>query len=109
MIQATLRETLHFEGIGLHTGARSAVEVRPAKVDEGISFVLGATRVPATVDFVVDTSRATVLGRNGATVSTTEHLLSALDGLGAAIRSVTTAAEMEAIAVAIDDVGRWWR
>jgi UDP-3-O-[3-hydroxymyristoyl] N-acetylglucosamine deacetylase len=82
MIQATLRETLHFEGIGLHTGARSAVEVRPAKADEGISFVLGATRVPATVDFVVDTSRATVLGRGGATVSTTEHLLSALFAMG---------------------------
>jgi UDP-3-O-[3-hydroxymyristoyl] N-acetylglucosamine deacetylase len=80
--QATLRDTLHFEGIGLHSGAQAAVEVRPARVDDGISFVLGRTRVPATVDFVVDTSRATVLGREGATVSTTEHLLSALFAMG---------------------------
>jgi UDP-3-O-[3-hydroxymyristoyl] N-acetylglucosamine deacetylase len=80
--QATLRKTLHFEGIGLHTGAPAAVDVRPAPAGDGISFVLGATRVPASVDFVVDTARATVLGRDGATVSTTEHLLSALLAMG---------------------------
>lgn len=82
MMQATLRETLRFEGIGLHTGAAAAVEVRPAGPDEGIAFVLGSTRVPATADYVVDTSRATVLGLEGATVSTTEHLLSALFAMG---------------------------
>jgi UDP-3-O-[3-hydroxymyristoyl] N-acetylglucosamine deacetylase len=82
MTQATLRDTLHFEGIGLHTGAQAAVEVRPASANDGLSFVLGNTRVPATVDYVVDTSRATVLGRDGASVSTTEHLLSALFAAG---------------------------
>jgi UDP-3-O-[3-hydroxymyristoyl] N-acetylglucosamine deacetylase len=82
MMQATLRETLRFDGIGLHTGARAAVEVRPAAPGEGIVFVLGRTRFPATVDYVVDTSRATVLGSGGATVSTTEHLLSALFAMG---------------------------
>jgi UDP-3-O-[3-hydroxymyristoyl] N-acetylglucosamine deacetylase len=80
--QATLREPLRFEGIGLHTGAHAAVEVRPAAPDAGISFVLGATRVPAEERYVVDTSRATVLGRDGVTVSTTEHLLSALFAMG---------------------------
>lgn len=82
MMQATLREPLRFEGIGLHSGARASVEVRPADVDDGISFLLGATRVPASVEYVVDTSRATVLGLNGSTVSTTEHLLSALFAMG---------------------------
>jgi UDP-3-O-[3-hydroxymyristoyl] N-acetylglucosamine deacetylase len=82
MRQATLRDRLCFEGIGLHTGAHCRVEVRPAQIDEGLSFVLGSTRVPATVEYVVDTSRATVLGRNGLTVSTTEHLLSALFAMG---------------------------
>jgi UDP-3-O-[3-hydroxymyristoyl] N-acetylglucosamine deacetylase len=80
--QATLCEPLRFEGIGLHTGARGSVEVRPASADAGISFVLGATRVPAEGRYVVDTSRATVLGRDGVTVSTTEHLLSALFAMG---------------------------
>lgn len=82
MMQATLRETLRFEGIGLHTGARAAVEVRPARAGDGIVFAVGAARFPATVDYVVDTSRATVLGHDGATVSTTEHLLSALFAMG---------------------------
>ena len=82
MTQATLRDTLHFEGIGLHTGEQAAVEVRPAPPGDGISFVLGNTRVPALAENVVDTSRATVLGRDGASVSTTEHLLSALFGMG---------------------------
>jgi UDP-3-O-[3-hydroxymyristoyl] N-acetylglucosamine deacetylase len=80
--QATLRAPLHFEGIGLHTGARAAVEVRPAAPDAGIWFVLGATRIPAEAQYVVDTSRATVLGNGGVTVSTTEHLLSALFAMG---------------------------
>ena len=82
MRQATLREALRFEGIGLHTGAAASVEVRPASADAGIAFQLGAVRIPADARYVVDTSRATVLGSNGATVSTTEHLLSALFAMG---------------------------
>jgi UDP-3-O-[3-hydroxymyristoyl] N-acetylglucosamine deacetylase len=81
-MQATLREAIHFEGIGLHTGVQAAVDVRPAVADDGITFVLGRTRVPATVEHVIDTSRATVLGAAGASVSTTEHLLSALFAMG---------------------------
>ncbi len=82
MTQATLRNPLRFEGIGLHTGVSAAVEIRPADADDGINFVLGATRVPALAENIVDTSRATVLGRDGASVSTTEHLLSALFAMG---------------------------
>src|SRR5580658_8922134 len=84
MMQTTLRESLRFEGVGLHTGVQCRVEVRPAPPDAGLSFLLGSTRVPATAEYVVDTSRATVLGCNGVTVSTTEHLLSALFAMGVA-------------------------
>jgi UDP-3-O-[3-hydroxymyristoyl] N-acetylglucosamine deacetylase len=80
--QATLCKPLHFEGIGLHTGVPAAVEIRPAPANDGIVFVLGNTRVPALTENIVDTSRATVLGRNGSSVSTTEHLLSALFAMG---------------------------
>jgi UDP-3-O-[3-hydroxymyristoyl] N-acetylglucosamine deacetylase len=82
MMQATLSAPFRFEGVGLHTGASASVEVHPAPLDSGITFVLGAVRFPATAEYVVDTSRATVLGRGGATVSTTEHLLSALFAMG---------------------------
>jgi UDP-3-O-[3-hydroxymyristoyl] N-acetylglucosamine deacetylase len=84
MMQTTLRQSLHFEGVGLHTGAHCRVEVRPAAADAGLTFLLGSIRVPATVEYVVDTTRATVLGRDGVTVSTTEHLLSALFAMGVA-------------------------
>jgi UDP-3-O-[3-hydroxymyristoyl] N-acetylglucosamine deacetylase len=84
MIQTTLRESLRFEGVGLHTGALCRVEVRPAPADAGLTFLLGSIRVPATAEYVVDTSRATVLGSDGVTVSTTEHLLSALFAMGVA-------------------------
>ena len=89
MTQATLRGALRFAGIGLHTGAQSVATVAPAQPDTGIVFVLdsphgsgAAVRVPALAENVVDTSRATVIGRGGAAVSTTEHLLSALLAMG---------------------------
>lgn len=82
MMQATLRDALRFEGIGLHTGVQNAVEVRPAEVDSGIAFVLGTQRVPATAPYVTDTSRATVVGEGASSISTTEHLLSALFAMG---------------------------
>ncbi|MBV8345117.1 MAG: UDP-3-O-acyl-N-acetylglucosamine deacetylase, partial [Candidatus Eremiobacteraeota bacterium] len=82
MMQGTLSGALHFEGVGLHTGEHAKVEVQPAAPDAGLCFVLGSARVPATVENVRDTSRATVLGRDGVTISTTEHLLSALFAMG---------------------------
>lgn len=82
MMQITLRDALSFEGVGLHTGARGFVRVLPAKPDAGITFVLGESRVPALAEYVVDTQRATVLGSGAESVSTTEHLLSALMGCG---------------------------
>jgi UDP-3-O-[3-hydroxymyristoyl] N-acetylglucosamine deacetylase len=81
--QTTLRDTIEFEGIGLHTGLAARVRVRPATAGSGLSFRLdGTVTIPAHADFVTDTRRATVLGSGGHTVSTVEHLLSALAGMG---------------------------
>ena len=80
--QATLAAPVAFSGVGLHTGAQASVEVRPAEAGTGLIFLLDGVRVPATAEYVVDTSRATVIGRDGASVSTTEHLLSALFAMG---------------------------
>lgn len=84
--QKTLRKAVHLEGVGLHTGSHAVVDVLPARPDSGIAFTLvdGETTstVPATAEHVIDTSRATVIGRDGASVSTTEHLLSALFAAG---------------------------
>ena len=87
--QSTLRRSIRFDGAGLHTGAPAAVEILPAQPGTGIVFLLKApghngsrVRVEAVAENVIDTSRATVLGRGDAIVSTTEHLLSALFAMG---------------------------
>ncbi len=89
MTQRTLAAALRFEGIGLHSGERAVVDVAPAPPDSGIVFILhpagdphSTVTVPAVAENVIDTSRATVLGRDGASVSTTEHVLSALFASG---------------------------
>lgn len=78
--QHTLREALRFEGVGLHSGETARVAVEPRPPGSGLSFhlVTGDVRFPAHAEYVVDTRRATVVGKDGATVSTVEHLLSAL-------------------------------
>jgi UDP-3-O-[3-hydroxymyristoyl] N-acetylglucosamine deacetylase len=81
-MQATLRRSLRFDGIGLHTGAAASFEVRPAAADHGLVFVSNGVRIPATAEYVRDTSRATVVANGSASVATTEHLLSALFALG---------------------------
>lgn len=81
--QATLARAFSFKGVGLHTGIEAKVDITPADVDCGLVFVLrGGVRVSALASNVVDTSRATVLGVEGVTVSTVEHLLSALYAFG---------------------------
>ncbi|HEY0394028.1 MAG TPA: UDP-3-O-acyl-N-acetylglucosamine deacetylase [Candidatus Elarobacter sp.] len=81
--QTTLRHAIGFAGAGLHTGAPATVRVHPAPAGHGLRFrVNDAVEFPARAEHVVDTARATVLGKDGHTVSTVEHLLSALLGCG---------------------------
>ena len=78
---ATLRETISFEGVGLHTGEICRVAVHPVsemRLPCGISFRKGATVFPARWDYAVDTTRATVLGDGATRISTVEHLMAAL-------------------------------
>ncbi|MBD5635516.1 MAG: UDP-3-O-[3-hydroxymyristoyl] N-acetylglucosamine deacetylase [Candidatus Eremiobacteraeota bacterium] len=81
--QHTLGDALAFEGVGLHTGAAARVRIVPQPAESGVRFSLGgAEPFAATSEFVVETRRATVLGDGGATVSTVEHVLSALFAMG---------------------------
>lgn len=83
-VQHTLREAIEFTGVGLHTGAAARVRVEPRPPNAGLSFLLadGDVRFPAHAEFIVDTRRATVVGIGDTTVSTVEHLLSALFASG---------------------------
>jgi len=82
--QHTLRDVLEFEGVGLHTGIVARVKVRPQAADSGLRFQLGAGGpiVPALAENVVETRLATTLGNGTQSVSTVEHILSALFGMG---------------------------
>ncbi|WP_334163640.1 UDP-3-O-acyl-N-acetylglucosamine deacetylase [Phenylobacterium sp.] len=86
--QHTLRAPALFAGVGVHTGAYTRVDVRPAPVDHGIVFVRTDVtdrdnRVPATGEAVCKTQLGTVIGNAaGVTVSTIEHLMAAMVMLG---------------------------
>jgi len=79
---ATLAGPLRFEGVGLHTGAAAAMEIRPAQPGAGIAFEVGGTEIPAVAEYASESPLATVIGRNGTTISTIEHVLSALLATG---------------------------
>jgi UDP-3-O-[3-hydroxymyristoyl] N-acetylglucosamine deacetylase len=85
--QTTLRDDITISGIGVHSGLPVTLSLHPADADTGIVFVRsgpdGEHEVRAEVQAVTTTDFATVLGNGrGPLVSTAEHLLSALHGLG---------------------------
>ncbi|MDQ6952706.1 MAG: UDP-3-O-acyl-N-acetylglucosamine deacetylase [Mariprofundaceae bacterium] len=82
--QCTLNHSIRCSGIGLHSGKKIQLVLHPAKEDAGITFCrtdLNVT-IPAHADYVTDTRLCTRIGVGDAHVSTVEHLLSALAGLG---------------------------
>ena len=86
--QHTVRTTARFAGTGVHTGAYTRVDVRPAATNSGIVFVRTDVRdpdnvVPATGEAVCKTQLGTVIGNAaGVTVATIEHLMAAFAMLG---------------------------
>ncbi|MGE0042595.1 MAG: UDP-3-O-acyl-N-acetylglucosamine deacetylase [Vicinamibacterales bacterium] len=82
--QQTLRRQISCAGIGLHSGNKVTLTLKPAPAGTGIRFRrtdLGV-EIPATVDSVAGITLATALGRDGATVETVEHLLAAIVSVG---------------------------
>jgi UDP-3-O-[3-hydroxymyristoyl] N-acetylglucosamine deacetylase len=83
--QTTLRSAVETQGIGLHTAVPVQVRLVPAPPDTGYVFRrldLGGFEIPATVESVAHCGYATTLMRTGVMLSTVEHLLAALRGLG---------------------------
>ncbi|MDX8409967.1 MAG: UDP-3-O-acyl-N-acetylglucosamine deacetylase [Mariprofundales bacterium] len=82
--QRTLNRAIHCSGIGLHSGKKIDLTLAPAPENSGVTFTRTGNSevIPARSEFVVDTRLCTTLGRGGVTISTVEHLLSALAGLG---------------------------
>jgi UDP-3-O-[3-hydroxymyristoyl] N-acetylglucosamine deacetylase len=84
--QRTLKNVIRATGVGIHTGEKVFMTLRPAAVNTGIVFrrtdLDPAVEVPAFATFVGDTSMNTSLEQDGIRVSTVEHLMSAFAGLG---------------------------
>jgi UDP-3-O-[3-hydroxymyristoyl] N-acetylglucosamine deacetylase len=85
-LQRTLRNVIRAPGVGLHSGEKVYMTLRPAPVDHGIVFrrtdLDPEVEIPARADLVTETMLCTGLSRDGGAVMTVEHLLSALAGLG---------------------------
>ena len=85
-LQRTIKKEIICSSVGLHTGRKVNMKIIPAPADAGIVFVRkdipDALPIPANYHTVSDTTLATTLGLNGATVSTVEHILSAFSGMG---------------------------
>jgi UDP-3-O-[3-hydroxymyristoyl] N-acetylglucosamine deacetylase len=84
--QRTLKSAIKTTGVGLHTGARVDLTMRPAAPDTGIVFhrvdLAQPVSIPAHALNVGDTRLSSSLEKDGARISTVEHLMSALAGLG---------------------------
>ena len=81
--QTTLARSVDLDGIGLHTGERIGLTLSPARAGSGLTFVSeDGAKVPARSEHVVSTLLATTLGKGEARISTVEHLLAALSGMG---------------------------
>ena len=85
-LQQTLRKSYLFEGKGLHTGRIARMTVSPAPADTGIVFkridIGEDAMVEALAENVSSTARSTTISKGDASVSTIEHILSALTGMG---------------------------
>ncbi|MCV6606797.1 MAG: UDP-3-O-acyl-N-acetylglucosamine deacetylase [Campylobacterales bacterium] len=85
MYKQTIGKAIDIVGIGLHSGIPVNMKLIPAKSEtQGVVFIRTDKNIKIPVNFenVVDTKLATVVGREGAIVSTIEHLLSALTAFG---------------------------
>lgn len=84
--QRTLKNIIRATGIGLHTGQKVYLTLRPALPDTGIIFrrvdLPEPVEIPATPENVGETTLSTTLVKDGVKISTVEHLLSAMAGLG---------------------------
>jgi len=86
MRQRTLKSLVSASGVGLHSGQKVRMTLRPAPADTGIVFrrvdLPSPVDIPARADLVGETRMSSCLVRDGVKINTVEHLMSALGGLG---------------------------
>ncbi|MBY0245870.1 MAG: UDP-3-O-acyl-N-acetylglucosamine deacetylase, partial [Sphingobacteriaceae bacterium] len=82
--QKTIKKEVSIAGVGLHTGANVCLTFCPASDNHGFKFqridLPGMPIIEADCDLVTDTARGTTLTKNGASISTVEHVMASLIG-----------------------------
>jgi len=83
-LQRTISKPVSFSGVGVHSGKKVNLTIKPAPINHGIKFVRtdlpDKPSITAHFNMVVDTSLATVIGYDGYIVSTIEHLMASFAG-----------------------------
>lgn len=86
IMQRTLKTLVRTTGVGLHTGCKVEMTLRPARAGTGIVFrrldVEPPVELRVSPELVTDTRLCTAIERDGVKIATVEHLMSALAGLG---------------------------
>ncbi len=82
MLQATIKDRVSFEGVGIHSGEPAKIVLHPEKENTGVRFLIKGEYLPASYRFVISTDHSTVLGVGDKRVGTVEHLLAVLYMLG---------------------------
>ncbi len=83
--QKTIKSPMTLTGVGLHTGNKVTMTLKPAPINHGFTFVRvdleGSPIIEAKAEYVVNTQRGTNLEKNGVQIQTSEHILAAAVGL----------------------------
>ncbi|MCK4469327.1 MAG: UDP-3-O-acyl-N-acetylglucosamine deacetylase, partial [Desulfobacterales bacterium] len=83
--QRTIAKSIKCSGIGIHSGKKVNLAIKPAPINHGIKFkridLPDSPSISAHFNMIVDTSLATVIGYDGFIVSTIEHLMATFVGL----------------------------
>lgn len=84
--QRTLKNPIHATGVGVHSGEKAYLTLRPAPINTGIVFrrtdLSEPVEIPALAKFIGNTDLCTCLAKEDVRIATVEHLLSAFAGLG---------------------------
>lgn len=85
-LQKTIEKGVSYTGVGLHLGRKVKISLEPASPDQGVVFVRedlpGCPSIKAMASNVVDNERGTTIGNGTVKITTVEHILAALSGMG---------------------------
>ena len=78
MKQHTVNKPVIINGVGLHSGDKVSIEIRPASIDSGITFIYNNQKIKANYLNATCAERKTIISNSSESINTIEHLMAAL-------------------------------